>query len=60
MAIPKRKTSKSKSRMRRASKRWRAPKLKTCPECSSAVLSHIACPTCGYYKDRQVLSVEAL
>jgi ribosomal protein L32 len=24
------------------------------------VPSHIACPSCGYYKDRQVLSVDTL
>jgi ribosomal protein L32 len=24
------------------------------------VPSHIACPSCGYYRDRQVLDVEAL
>ncbi len=58
MAVPKRRTSKMKKRLRRASKRWSAPKLKTCPECGSAVPSHIACPSCGYYRDRQVLSVD--
>ena len=60
MAVPKNKTSKSKSRMRRAAHRWHAPLLKSCPECGSAVPSHVACPSCGYYKDRQVLSVETL
>ena len=60
MAVPKRRTSSSKSKMRRGANRWRAPQLKTCPECGSAVRSHTACPSCGYYKDRQVLSVDAL
>lgn len=58
MAVPKRRTSKMKKRLRRAGQRWRAPQFKACPECGSRVPSHIACPSCGYYKDRQVLSVD--
>lgn len=58
MAVPKRRTSKMKKRLRRSGQRWRAVKLKTCPECGSATQSHTACPSCGYYKDRQVLSID--
>ena len=58
MAVPRTRTSKMKKRLRRSGQRWRAAKLKSCPECGSAVPSHIACPSCGYYKDRQVLSVD--
>jgi len=39
MAVPKRRTSKMKQKMRRGANRWRAPKLKTCPECESRVPS---------------------
>lgn len=46
--------------MRRGATRWRAPILKTCPECATRIPSHIACPSCGYYRSRQVLTVEAL
>jgi large subunit ribosomal protein L32 len=60
MAVPKRRTSKSKQKMRRGANRWRAANLKTCPECGSRVPSHIACPSCGYYRERQVLDIEAL
>jgi len=60
MAVPKRRTSKSKKRMRRAANRWHKPLLQNCPECGSAVPGHIACPSCGYYRGRQVLDVEAL
>jgi large subunit ribosomal protein L32 len=60
MAVPKRRQSKSRQKMRRGAKRWRAPIFKSCPECGSKVPSHIACPSCGYYRDRQVLDVEAL
>jgi len=60
MAVPKRRVSKSKQKLRRSANRWRAPKFKSCPECSTRIPSHIACPSCGYYRDRQVLDVEAL
>jgi large subunit ribosomal protein L32 len=60
MAVPKRRQSKSRSKMRRGATRWRAPILKKCPECATSVPSHIACPSCGYYRGRQVLTVEAL
>ncbi len=46
--------------MRRGAKRWKAPLLKSCPECDTKTLSHIACPACGYYKDRKVLEVTSL
>jgi large subunit ribosomal protein L32 len=49
-----------KQKMRRGANRWRAPKLKTCPECESRIPSHIACPHCGTYRERQVLEVDAL
>jgi len=60
MATPKRRTSKSKKRMRRAANRWHAPLLNKCGECGSTVPSHIACPSCGYYNGRQILNIESL
>lgn len=60
MAVPKRKTSKMKKRLRRSGQRWRAAQLNKCPECDSAVPSHVACPNCGTYNKRQVLPVDEL
>jgi len=59
MPVPKRKVSKMRLRTRKAANRWRAGKLGTCAQCGAKALSHTACPACGYYKGRQVLSVGA-
>lgn len=60
MAQPKRRTTSSKRDMRRANHdKITAPSLSTCPNCSAAVLPHRVCPSCGHYKGRQVLGVEA-
>jgi len=60
MAVPKRRTSKAKARSRRASS-WRllAPGASVCPSCQNPKLPHYVCPSCGYYKGRQALEVEA-
>ncbi|PYK09636.1 MAG: 50S ribosomal protein L32 [Verrucomicrobia bacterium] len=59
MGVPKRKTSKMRLRMRKAANRWRGSQLNKCPQCGSSVPSHIACPSCGYYRGRQVLTLES-
>jgi len=58
MAVPKRKTSKAKSRSRRASN-WvlKAPARSICPQCNEAKVPHVVCPTCGHYKGRQAVEV---
>jgi large subunit ribosomal protein L32 len=59
MGVPKRKTSKMRLRTRKAANRWHAPKLSQCPQCGARTHGHTACPACGYYKGRQVLTVDA-
>jgi large subunit ribosomal protein L32 len=59
MANPKRRQSKSRQKMRRGATRWKAPVLKSCPECGTTIPGHVACPSCGYYKGRQVLNTGA-
>lgn len=58
MALPKRKTSKSRRDKRRTHKKAEAPNPSTCPECGEATLSHHACPSCGSYKGRTVVETE--
>ena len=59
MAVPKKKTSKAKSRSRRASA-WTlsVPARSVCPQCGSAKLPHVVCSTCGWYGGRQAVEVE--
>ena len=58
MAVPKRKTSKSKRDKRRTHKKTAAPNLSVCPDCGEATLPHHACPSCGSYKGRKVVVTE--
>jgi large subunit ribosomal protein L32 len=58
MAVPKHKTSKSKRDMRRTHKKAVAPNITKCPQCGETRLPHHACPSCGTYKDRQVIKTE--
>jgi large subunit ribosomal protein L32 len=55
MAVPKRKTSKSRKKMRRS--HWKAPNppIALCDHCGQPVMPHRVCPGCGYYKNRQVI-----
>jgi large subunit ribosomal protein L32 len=58
MATPKRKTTKSKSRMRAASWKAQAPTYAECPQCRQPKLPHRVCGNCGYYAGREVIEVE--
>jgi large subunit ribosomal protein L32 len=50
---PKRKTSRSRTRSRRAQWKTSALTLTTCPRCKNPRLPHTVCPTCGTYKGRE-------
>jgi len=58
MAVPKKKTSKAKSRSRRASA-WTIarPARSVCPHCGAAKRPHIVCGNCGWYHGRQAIEV---
>ena len=60
MAVPKRKHSKAR-RDKRRSNVWKiaAPAIIKCPQCGEFKLPHRVCKTCGYYKGREVIKVEA-
>ncbi|MBV1892939.1 MAG: 50S ribosomal protein L32 [Ilumatobacteraceae bacterium] len=58
MAVPKKKTSKSKTRSRRASA-WqlKVPARSLCPRCGNTKVPHTVCQSCGWYRDRVVVDV---
>jgi len=60
VAVPKRKTSKSRKNKRRSNV-WKLsiPHLATCPKCGQYKLPHKVCLECGFYKGREVLKIEA-
>jgi len=58
MAVPKRKTSKSR-RDRRSSCKFIRPQIVVkCKNCDRPILPHIVCASCGYYKGRKILSTK--
>ena len=60
MAVPKRKTSRSNTRSRRANWKATATTLTSCPQCSAPKQPHIACPSCGTYRGTEVIDVQTL
>ena len=58
MAVPKKKTSKSKRDMRRAHDALVAPGVSICPQCKEPKQPHRVCPSCGSYKGKEVVASE--
>lgn len=59
MAVPKKKTSKSRKKMRRrANMKVTLPQMTKCSECGELTPSHRACIHCGYYKSKPVVEVK--
>jgi len=54
MAVPKKKTSKSKRDMRRAHDFLTPAGISVCPQCNEMKLPHRACSNCGTYKGQNV------
>ncbi len=58
MAVPKRKTSKSRRDKRRTHWKLASRGMALCPRCQEAKFPHRICRKCGYYKDSQVLEAK--
>jgi large subunit ribosomal protein L32 len=61
MSLPKRRTSRARSRQRRAANmRLTVPTLVECGNCGNRIMPHRVCPKCGYYRGKQVLKPEEM
>ena len=58
MAVPMRKISKRRTRMRASHHAITAKNLRDCPRCGTAGPGHRVCGNCGYYRGREVVSKE--
>jgi large subunit ribosomal protein L32 len=56
--LPKRKTSYGRRDRRRAHDALNPPKLVACPDCGAPTLPHRVCPSCGFYRGRQVVEIK--
>ena len=55
MAVPKRRTSKTRKNKRRTHIKLSAPGMTECPSCGEYKLSHRVCKNCGSYNGEEVL-----
>jgi large subunit ribosomal protein L32 len=58
MPLPKRRHSKTRGRKRRTHYKMTVPTRSICPQCREVKQPHQVCAKCGFYKGREVLSVE--
>ncbi len=58
MAVPKKKTSKSRRDMRRSHHHLASINTSECPNCGLSKLPHHICQGCGHYNGRQVLKAK--
>jgi large subunit ribosomal protein L32 len=58
MALPKRRHSHARTRLRRSHDGLTAPTISTCSKCGESKLPHRLCSSCGSYKSRTVVRLE--
>ena len=56
--LPKRKTSRGRSRRRRSHLALRKVNIVECPSCHEMRMPHRVCPSCGNYRGVSVIDVE--
>ena len=58
MAVPKKRRSKSQTRIKKAAWGLDKPNFVPCSSCGTLTHSHRACMTCGVYKEKQVVQIK--
>jgi large subunit ribosomal protein L32 len=56
MAVPQRRTSKTRKRKRRTHIKLHVPGMVVCPNCGELTLSHRVCKVCGHYGGKEVVA----
>jgi large subunit ribosomal protein L32 len=60
VAVPKRRTTRSKSKMRRSQHdKVVAAAIVPCPNCGEPSVPHRVCPSCGHYKGKEIVAKKA-
>lgn len=57
MAVPKKKHTRGRRRSKLAHKNLVPAAVQDCPQCGSPKRPHRVCPTCGFYRQREVLKL---
>lgn len=58
MAVPKKKTTKSRRGKRRGHHAFAMTGLTLCPQCKGLMVSHNVCGVCGTYRGKEVIDVD--
>ncbi|MFD2116869.1 50S ribosomal protein L32 [Paenibacillus yanchengensis] len=56
MAVPQRRTSKTRRDKRRTHFKLALPGMIKCEQCGEFKMSHRVCKVCGYYKTKEIIS----
>lgn len=56
MAVPFRRVSKTRKRMRRTHYKIDGPEVTKCSNCGESLKPHRVCVACGFYKGKQVIT----
>ncbi len=58
MAVPVRRTGKTRKNIRRGATKLEATNTFACPNCGAQIKPHKVCPHCGYYDGKKVMNVK--
>jgi len=58
MAVPAKRVSKTRKRLRRTHYKIFAKSTVECPNCKAVIKQHRACPKCGFYNGKKVIEIK--